>query len=569
MSSSSSSSRKSSWHDRMLKNDTHRRRLWKRKIIVDLNGCCERMSAQIGERERQQRQLRRQFNEDVATPAGERTTTTTTTKPSLLEAANALYGVVGGGAAATAAAGGDDAVFEDFVFDEDDAFSSGSGSCRAKSTPPQSSIDLHNPEVMSISAQGAISVPRRNAAKFALQTLRMRMSVGIPSAEHWSFSAGYGASISKSSALAYIEITRSGMEVEGAGGRSKSNSSRSERRAHFVADCAAGYNSMVLPRDSDKSSVVASAARRPITAQLVGPAKPLATTSLCGAVPGTWTHFPFVEIPLAEVCDAIRSAEPESSEVLPDLDTLISFRCFLRSGGKGSARGGSGRKAVTVRGSQPGDVLIGQSTISLRWLLSAQPVVLAPHALDAQEASGFVNPLDVNPLDIKPFEIFGSAMALLSSAVNGDTDGSGGTSFVPRGRAALPLTANLCSVYITRVELVENPMLLGCSERAKDAIDGFIHESKQNKLALRQAMSSADVDTSAGRRAWEQSAFFAELRAIFERKLELEEAIGSLSLERADCVRALDMAKPKIARLEAFSAALTARLEAKVRASSL
>ena len=67
----------------------------------------------------------------------------------------------------------------------------------------------------------------------------------------------------------------------------------------------------------------------------------------------------------------------------------------------------------------------------------------------SEEGGGFLNPLDVNPFDLRPMDLLGGAMALLSAAAEKEDE----IHFVPSGRAALPVGANLCSIYITRVTL--------------------------------------------------------------------------------------------------------------------
>jgi hypothetical protein len=186
------------WHDRMHKNDTYRRRLWKRRIVVDCARCRESLAAHVAERERAQRQLARQLGDDVATPGRE-----ARRAPSLLAAAAAPYG----GAAAAAA---DDAVFEEDGFDvlvgEEEGGGEVSGASRLEhiAAGVARRVGLFDSVLLDVDAEGALSVAPANVGKFASQTLSLRLSVGIPSAEHWHFSAGVGAAVSRHSAVAYV-----------------------------------------------------------------------------------------------------------------------------------------------------------------------------------------------------------------------------------------------------------------------------------------------------------------------------------------------------------------------------
>ena len=135
--------------------------------------------------------------------------------------------------------------------------------------------------------------------------------------------------------LSYVEVSRPCADEHG--------------RAHFVADCAAGYNKTVLPQSSAGSGSgsgsgcdAAPSVGAPIAAQHVGTARTIATTALCGAVAGRWTHFPSIELSIDDVC--LEFAEQSGSEgggsgsgggagtmtALLDLDELLTFKCYLR-----------------------------------------------------------------------------------------------------------------------------------------------------------------------------------------------------------------------------------------------
>ena len=136
------------WHDRMHKNDTYRRRLWKRRIAVDFARCKESMSAHIAERERVQRQLARQLGDNVTTPGGK-----ARRAPSILAAAAAPYD---GGAAAAA----EDAVFEedsvDVLAGEDGSGSGGDSAFRVEEIAAGVArrAGLFDSEVLEVDAEG-------------------------------------------------------------------------------------------------------------------------------------------------------------------------------------------------------------------------------------------------------------------------------------------------------------------------------------------------------------------------------------------------------------------------------
>jgi hypothetical protein len=355
----------------------------------------------------------------------------------------------------------------------------------------------------------------------------------------------------------------------------RETSVHSGERAHFIADCAAGYNKTVLPSSGGGGggSSVAPSVGAPIAAQHVGAACSVATTALCGAVAGHWTHFPSIELAIDDVC--LEFAERSGSaggggagagtmSALLDLDELLTFKCFLRSakGGpsrKAQAQSGGARVVSAVQPALPGDVLVGSSTVSLRWLLSAQPTVLAPHSADAGEGGGFINALDANPFDLRPMDLLGSAMALLGAATEKEDE----VRFVPSGRAALPVSANLCSIYITRVALDGGCSAAGggspsrsqrCALAIGARIDDFLRSRKQTRGG-----------GGGGAKVGPGTAPYIELHAVFERKLELEDAISSLQLDRVDSARSLKDNGEAIVRLRELGESILSSIEARVR----